>query len=71
MPGDVEAPLTIAKASTQPSRNSGPFTRARWENSIRITAMIGTGLIATPTANVRTSLIPCPTVHAPRSTSPR
>ena len=25
-----------------------------------MTAMIGTGLIATPTANVRISLMPCP-----------
>ena len=44
---------------TQPARNTGPFTLARPENSIKITAMIGTGLIATPTANVSTSLIPC------------
>ena len=44
---------------TQPARNIGPFTVARPENSIKITAMIGTGLIATPTANVSTSLIPC------------
>ena len=37
-----------------------PFTRARAENSIKMTAMIGMGLMATPTAQVRTSLIPCP-----------
>ena len=53
-------PLTAPSASTQPSRNIGPFTRARAENSIRITAMIGTGLIATPTAKVSTSLMPWP-----------
>jgi hypothetical protein len=34
------------------------LTRARSENSIRITAMIGTGLIATPIAKVSTSLMP-------------
>ncbi len=50
--------LTAARATTQPTRKAGPFTRARCENSIRITAMIGTGLIATPMANVRISLIP-------------
>ena len=50
----------MASATTQPTRNTGPFTRARWENSIKVTAMIGTGLIATPTANVRISLIPSP-----------
>ena len=52
-------PLTTASAMTQPARNIGPFTVARPENSIKITAMIGTGLIATPIANVSTSLIPC------------
>jgi hypothetical protein len=53
-------PLTTASASTQPARNIGAFTFARCENSIKITAMIGTGLIAAPTAKVRTWLIPCP-----------
>ena len=38
-----------ASATTQPSRNSNPFTLARREKSISVTAMIGTGLIATPT----------------------
>src|SRR5580704_8361003 len=52
--------LTAATASTQPTRKASPFTLARREKSIRITAMIGTGLMATPMANVRTSLIPCP-----------
>jgi hypothetical protein len=52
--------LTTPRASIQPARNIGPFTFARPENSIRITAMIGTGLIATPIAKVRTWLIPCP-----------
>ncbi len=34
----------------QPAMNIGPLIRARAENNIRITAMIGTGLIATPIA---------------------
>ena len=50
-----------ASATTQPSRNSNPFTLARHEKSISVTAIIGTGLIATPTAYVRISLIPLPT----------
>ena len=41
---------TTVSARAQPRRNIGPFTRALAENSIRMTAMIGTGLIATPTA---------------------
>jgi hypothetical protein len=36
----------------------GPLTRARLENSMRITAMIGTGLIATPTAKGSTAAMP-------------
>src|SRR3954454_24238688 len=54
--------LTAASATTHPIRNAGPFTRARREKSIRMTAMIGTGLRATPTAKVRISLMPCPIV---------
>jgi hypothetical protein len=42
-----------ASARAHPSRNSVPFTLACDENSIKITAMIGTGLIATPIAKVR------------------
>ena len=37
--------------ATQPTRNAGPFTRAFAENSIRMQAMIGTGLIAIPIAS--------------------
>src|SRR6266496_3831300 len=51
-----------ATQTIQPSANTGPFTRARVENRTRITAMIGTGLIATPIANGRTSLIALPMV---------
>ena len=52
--------LTIATPTTHPRRKTGPFTRARAENSTRITAMIPAGLIATPIANGRTSLIALP-----------
>ena len=51
-------PLTTARATAHPMRNIGPFTLARLEKSIRITAMIGTGLMATPMANGSTSAIP-------------
>src|SRR5262249_18366220 len=54
-------------ATTYPSRKSGPFTRARLENRIRITEMMAAGLIATPTAKVKTSVIP----DAVGSPSPR
>ena len=60
-------PDTTASATTQPNRKSGPFTVARRENSITITAMIGTGLIATPNASGSTSPIACCTM----SSSPR
>jgi hypothetical protein len=46
-------------------RNAGPFVRAPREKSISVTAMIGTGLIATPTAKVRISLIPSAIVQSP------
>ncbi len=57
-PARNATPLTTARATAQPMRNIGPFTLARLENSIRITAMIGTGLMATPMANGSTSAIP-------------
>ena len=57
-PARNATPLTTARATAQPMRNIGPFTLARLENSIRITAMIGTGLMATPTAKGSTSAIP-------------
>ncbi len=46
--------------------NMGPFTLARAENSIRITAMIGTGLIATAIAYVRISAMLSDTVAPSR-----
>ena len=45
-----DTPMTTANAALHPSMNNGPFTLARRENSMRMTAMIGTGLTATPTA---------------------
>ena len=42
-----------ARPTIQPSRNAGPFVRARGVPSINTTAMIGTGLIVTPTASDR------------------
>ena len=49
--------LTAATPTNQPPRNAGPLTLARAENRTRMTAMIGIGLMATPIANGRTSLI--------------
>src|SRR4030088_603483 len=54
-----------ATPTIQPSANSGPLTRARAEKRTRITAMIGTGLIATPIANGRTSLMALPISACP------
>lgn len=45
--------VTIARPAIQPPRKARLFDVARFENSIRIRAMIGTGLIATPTAKPR------------------
>src|SRR2546430_4810022 len=41
---------TTASAKTQPTRKAGPLLLARWLNSIKMTAMIGPGLRATPIA---------------------
>ena len=49
---------TAVSPTTQPSRKTGAFTRARSEKSTRTTAMIGSGLMATPTAKTMTSLMP-------------
>jgi hypothetical protein len=51
---------TMVKPTIQPSRNAGPLTRARGVPSMSTTAMIGTGLNATPTANDSTCPIACP-----------
>jgi hypothetical protein len=45
---------------SQPMTNSGPFSRARCDISISATAMIGTGLSATPTARGRICPIAVP-----------
>ncbi len=45
---------TAVRPMSQPTRNARLFDAARLENSMRIRAMIGTGLIATPTASPRT-----------------
>ena len=51
----------IVRPTIQPSANAGPFDRARGVPSMRTIAMIGTGLIATPTASGRISPIAAPT----------
>ena len=43
--------VTSVMPATQPTRNAGPLTRALTENSIRMQAMIGMGLIAIPIAS--------------------
>ena len=48
-----------SQPTSQPTMKAGPFTLARRETSIKITAMIGTGLIATPTASGRIWPIAC------------
>jgi hypothetical protein len=57
----ISTPRPPAMPAIQPSRNARPFERARSEKSIRITAMTGMGLIATPTASGRISPIASPT----------
>jgi hypothetical protein len=62
---DASAPLetsstitpTSESPTSQPRMNAGPFVRARGVPSIKTTAMIGTGLSATPTASGSTSPI--------------
>src|SRR6266516_4837549 len=41
---------TTTRASTQPTRNAVPLLLARCVNSIKMTAIMGTGLMATPMA---------------------
>ena len=49
--------LTRTSPITHPAAKAGPLERARGVPSIRITAMIGTGLNATPIADGRRSPI--------------
>jgi hypothetical protein len=51
---------TTSNPTIQPNKKAGPFDRARGVPSIRTTAMIGTGLSATPTAIGRTVPIAVP-----------
>jgi hypothetical protein len=46
---------TTAIPSAQPNKKAGPFHLALAEKSARITVIMGTGLIAIPTANGRKS----------------
>ncbi len=50
----MQPPVT---PTTQPARNDALFAPARADKSIKMIAMIGIGLIATPIANGRTSPI--------------
>jgi hypothetical protein len=50
--------------------SAGPFERARGVTSIRMTAMIGTELSATPTATDRTCPIASPTGRRYPRTAP-
>ena len=59
---------TTARPSIQPATNAGPLTRARGVPSISTTAMIGTGLSATPTPNERTWPIVSCTAQSSRTT---
>ena len=52
--------LTTIRPMTQPRANAGPFDRAFGVPSMRITAMIGTGLSATPMADGSRSPIAWP-----------
>jgi hypothetical protein len=45
---------STAIPTIQPARNAGPLTRPLGVASISTTAMIGTGLSATPTPNEKT-----------------
>jgi len=51
------ATTLLGRPATHPIRKTGPFTRARAEKRMRMTAMIGIGTIATPIANGSTSAI--------------
>ena len=55
--------LTTTRPSTQPMAKAGPFERAFGVPSMRMTAMIGTGLSATPIANGSRSPIASPIVY--------
>ena len=52
--------LTTIRPATQPAAKAGPLERAFGVPSMRMMAMIGTGLIATPIAAGSRSPIACP-----------
>ena len=52
---------TVATPTTHPRTNAGPFERALGVASIRITPMIGIGLIPAATANARICPVASPT----------
>src|SRR5688572_18354676 len=54
------SPVTTTRPRTQPMRKAGPLVLALGEKSIRMTAMIGNGLNATPIAAGKTSPIAPP-----------
>jgi hypothetical protein len=56
----IRSTIAATIPTIQPSMNARLFCRARSLNSIRITAMIGIGLIATPIASGRNSPIASP-----------
>ena len=57
----VPARITVSMITiSQPMTNTGPFSRARCDISISVTAMMGTGLSATPTASGRICPIAVP-----------
>ena len=56
---------TIVRPASQPAAKAGPFARARGVPSMRTTAMIGNGLIATPIAIGRMSPIALPISYLP------
>jgi hypothetical protein len=47
----------MVRPPDHPARKASPFTLARGVNNTRMTAMIGTGLMAIPIANGSTWLI--------------
>jgi hypothetical protein len=55
--------LTTTKPTTHPTAKAGPFEWARGVPSMRITATIGTGLTATPTAEGSRSPMASPSMR--------
>ena len=62
---------TVVRPATQPAAKAGPLVRARGVSRMRITATIGTGLRATPTAEGSSSPITSPSTAGLRRTPER